>query len=97
MVATKTTRLTAQQTEQIARAVADPSRFAILQQIAAAKCMTPCASLCVQKTLSPATISHHMKELQEAGLIEVAREGRGANLTFRREVWNAYLAQLSAL
>lgn len=97
MAATKTIRLTPAQTEQIARAVADPNRFAILQQIAAAKCITPCATLRVQKTLSPATISHHMKELQEAGLIEVSREGRGANLSFCRDVWNAYLGQLSSL
>jgi ArsR family transcriptional regulator len=90
-------RLTTAQTEQIARALADPNRYAILQQIARGDDITPCSALKAKEALSPATISHHMKELSEAGLIEIAREGRCANLSFRRDIWDAYLAQLSAL
>ena len=40
-------------------------------------------------------MSHHMKELSEAGLIDVEREGRTADITFRRDVWDAYVAELS--
>ena len=47
--------------------------------------------------ISPATISHHMKELQEAGLIEIEREGRTAKLSLRRDIWGAYLDQLGQL
>ena len=82
--------------QAIARALADPRRFAILQQIAQKDC-TPCGSLDEQKVLSPATISHHLKELADAGLIDVQREGRCASLTLQRDVWNAYLAQLAKL
>jgi ArsR family transcriptional regulator len=88
--------LTDDQMQAIARAVADPRRFAILQQIARQEC-TACASLDEQKVLSPATISHHLKELAEAGLIDVQREGRCASLTLERDVWNAYVAQLAKL
>jgi ArsR family transcriptional regulator len=91
------TTLPAEQTEQIARALADPTRYAILQQIAASDGIVKCAALDCKQTLSPATVSHHMKELCEAGLIDVAREGRCANLSFRRDTWDAYLAQLASL
>lgn len=84
------------QMQTIARALADPRRFAILQQIARQDC-TPCGSLEEQKVLSPATISHHVKELADAGLIEVERDGRCASLSLHRDVWNAYLAQLAKL
>jgi ArsR family transcriptional regulator len=88
--------LSDEQMQTIARALADPRRFAILQQIAHQDC-TPCGSLDEQKVLSPATISHHLKELADAGLIDVQREGRCASLTLQRDVWNAYLAQLAKL
>ena len=88
--------LTDDQMQAIARAVADPRRFAILQQIASQDC-TACGSLAAQKILSPATISHHLKELADAGLIDVQREGRCASLTLERDVWDAYLAQLAKL
>ena len=84
------------QMQAIARAVADPRRFAILQQISRQDA-TACGSLEEQKVLSPATISHHIKELADAGLIDVQREGRCASLTLHRDIWNAYLAQLAKL
>lgn len=93
--ATKT-RLTQQQFDAIARAVADPRRFAILKQVAANPCMG-CSALHEHAELAPATISHHMKELHDAGLIEIIREGRTASLELRRDTWQAYLDRLSSL
>ena len=82
----KTRKLPDEQMQAIARAVADPRRFAILQQIAASRC-TACSALKAHEDVSPATISHHMKELSEAGLIAIEREGRTADLRFQRAVW----------
>lgn len=82
--------------QAIARALADPRRFAILQQIARRKA-TPCSAITEQQIISPATISHHMKELADAGLIDIQREGRCANLTLRRDIWSAYLEQLAKI
>jgi ArsR family transcriptional regulator, arsenate/arsenite/antimonite-responsive transcriptional repressor len=82
----------------ISRAIADPRRFAILQQVAAVQTgPLACSSLQEHSVISPATISHHIKELTEAGLIHVEREGRGGNLILQRSVWNAYLKRLSSL
>ncbi|GGA70833.1 hypothetical protein GCM10011507_23000 [Edaphobacter acidisoli] len=92
----KKTTLTDEQFAAISRALADPRRYAILRQIAAADSM-PCYSLAEHEVISPATISHHLKELAEAGLIEVEREGRIANLHMCRPTFDAYLARLAAL
>jgi ArsR family transcriptional regulator len=88
--------LSEEQFHSISRALADPRRFAILRQVAA-KDGTACCTLQEHEMISPATISHHLKELSEAGLIEIERHGRTASLFLRRGVWQAYLERLAAL
>ncbi len=88
--------LSEEQFQAISRALADPRRFAILRQVAAQD-GTACCTLQEHKTISPATVSHHLKELSEAGLIEIERHGRAANLFLCRNVWRAYLERLSAI
>lgn len=56
-----------------------------------------CGALEEHKSLSPATISHHVKELTDAGLLRAEREGRCSTLYLDRAVWKAYLARLSSL
>lgn len=89
-------RLPAEQRVMISKALADPGRYAMLQQIAAEDQLS-CAALHAHASLSPATISHHLKELQVAGLVIAEREGRGMKLMLNREVWAAYLRELAAL
>ena len=47
-----------------------------MEQIARAGCPLGCAQSGAALTISPATLSHHLKELQTAGLIIVERGGR---------------------
>ncbi len=82
--------------QAIARVIGEPRRFAILQQIARQPVL-PCSQLCEHEAISAATISHHLKELQEAGLVEGEREGRTMRLSLRRDVWEAYLRELGSL
>jgi ArsR family transcriptional regulator len=89
-------RLTQSRTDAIARAISDPRRFAILKKIANC-CQVSCTSLRECQPISPATMSHHLKELEQAGLIAIRREGKFASLEFQRPVWDAYLANLSKI
>ena len=93
------TRLTDEQFAAVSRAVSDPRRFAILRQVAAAEAPEgmPCGSLQEHAVISAATVSHHLKELAEAGLIVAERDGRCSNLTLDRAIWQAYLDRLNAL
>jgi ArsR family transcriptional regulator len=89
--------LTDEQFHAISRAVSDPRRYAILQQIAAAPQSLACGDLQEHAVISPATVSHHLKELAEAGLVEMERDGRCANLSLQRSVWQAYVKRLADL
>jgi DNA-binding transcriptional ArsR family regulator len=80
--------------QRIARAIADPSRYEILRTLAAAACNTPCSAVRNCVDLAPPTLSHHMKELRDAGLVEEQHVGRIVLYTLRRDVFQAFTAFL---
>jgi ArsR family transcriptional regulator len=81
--------------QKIAKALADPRRFEIFQTIAAAKQELSCGAVSEKNcTVSQPTVSHHIKELKEAGLLEVRHEGQSKYLTVNNELMSEYIAEL---
>ncbi|MGI4854227.1 MAG: ArsR/SmtB family transcription factor [Janthinobacterium lividum] len=80
----------------ISRALADPRRVDVFRRIASAE-TTPCMQLRECLAINPATLSHHMKQLEACGLIETVREGKFVRASVRRKVWKGYLAYLKGL
>ena len=77
--------------QRIARAIADPSRWEILRTLASSVCDTPCSVVRDCVSLAPPTLSHHMKELRDAGLVDEEHVGRNVRYALRREVLEAFL------
>ncbi len=93
----KASRLTRARQTAIFKALADPHRFELLLQIAKARCPLGCSQALSALSISAATLSHHVKELEMAGLIDIRREGRFAYLSLRPGVLESVAASLRAL
>lgn len=81
----------------ILKALADPRRFELLERIAEAACPLGCAEARSALAISAATLSHHVKELEAAGLVLVKRDGKFVYLSPRCEVWSALLESLASI
>ncbi|OYN84559.1 ArsR/SmtB family transcription factor [Parenemella sanctibonifatiensis] len=78
-----------EQAEQVAlvvKALADPVRLRILHHIAASRCSSVCACHMPEVFgVTQPTLSHHLKKLVEAGLVDKEMRGRWAHFTPRPE------------
>jgi ArsR family transcriptional regulator len=79
---------------RITRALVDGRRFEILERIAAVKDEISCIDLRAEIPISRATLSHHIKELATAGLIERRRQSKYMYLRMRKKTWSEYLKRL---
>src|SRR5882757_4444253 len=61
--------------EKISKALGDETRLRIFEAISASKDMN-CGEIVSLRGVTPATVSHHLKILSEAGLIACRREGQ---------------------
>lgn len=89
------TQLTSRQFARIARALAEPRRMRMIQEIASCPEQVSYAVLQRKHQVSAATFSHHTKELEVAGLVKIVRKGKGACLLLERSVLRRYIERLS--
>lgn len=94
---TKPIRLSAARRTAILKALGDPRRFELLERIARAGCPLGCTEARAAMPIAPATLSHHIKELETVGLINVRREGKFHFLTLRPGVLQGLIAILQSL
>jgi ArsR family transcriptional regulator, arsenate/arsenite/antimonite-responsive transcriptional repressor len=81
------------QFERVAKALADPRRFEMLSTIAS-KHEVACRLLVDRFPVAQATISHHLKELLGAGLVDERREAQAKFYRLRRDTLEAYQSEL---
>jgi ArsR family transcriptional regulator len=91
------TRLTRAQRTALLKALADPKRFELLERISRARCPLACAAAGDALAIAPATLSHHIKELQTSGLIDIRREGKFHMLSIKPGVLEALANSLQSL
>src|SRR6202171_5633597 len=63
------------QVEKISKALGDQTRLRIFEAISATNHVS-CGEIVSMRGVTPATVSHHLKILTEAGLITCRREGQ---------------------
>ena len=84
------------QIEKISKALADETRLRIYEAIAARRGMT-CGDMVAMQGVTPATISHHLKILGDAGLIACRKRGQFVHSQAVRRTIAAYTAALRRL
>ena len=91
MGATKTGLFTKKQNElaAMAKALAHPARIAILQHLVKANACV-CGHLVDELGLAQPTISQHLKELKQVGLIQGTIEGTSVCYCINPKVWLQY-------
>jgi ArsR family transcriptional regulator, arsenate/arsenite/antimonite-responsive transcriptional repressor len=82
--------------EKISKALADETRLMIFETISAQDHMN-CSELVAMRGVTPATISHHLKVLVEAELIECHREGQFVRSRVVPETIKEYTQTLSRI
>ena len=86
--------LTQEKVLLIAKALGDRRRYEILKRLGECRDPIACGAVRDCTRIDPATLSHHMKELELAGLVEVVREGKFASYVLRRDVLEAFFRRL---
>ena len=82
--------------EKISKALADETRLRIFEAISGGKQMT-CGEIVSMRGVTPATVSHHLKILSEAGLIACRRAGQFVHSRAVPETITAYARALAKI
>lgn len=85
------------QVEKISKALGDANRLRILQHITKKGGCGQCAEIQDIIKLTQPSISHHIKILIEAGLIEQGKEGRNHSYTLNEPLLKSYTAAIDTL
>lgn len=82
--------------EKVSKALADETRLRIFQAISTADQIT-CGEIVSMRGVTPATVSHHLKILSEAGLITCQRKGQFVYSQAVPQALSSYLRTLGKI
>jgi ArsR family transcriptional regulator, arsenate/arsenite/antimonite-responsive transcriptional repressor len=85
-------KLATEEFDKISKALADPQRREILQKLVASR--LNCTDVHALFNVSQPTVSHHLKELANAGLLDKEKQGQFCFYHVRAEVLSAYVGEL---
>ncbi|MEJ7644598.1 MAG: metalloregulator ArsR/SmtB family transcription factor [Chryseolinea sp.] len=89
--------LTLKQIEKISKALGDTNRLKILQYISKRGGCGQCSEIQDVIDLTQPSISHHVKILLEAGLIDAEKEGRNYNYRLNEQIIKDYSASIALI
>lgn len=85
------------QVEKISKALGDSNRLKILQHISKKGGCGQCSEIQDVIDLTQPSISHHIKILVEAGLIEAEKEGRNHKYSLNEQLVKEYTVAVNLL
>ena len=85
-------KLATEEFDRISRALADPQRREILQKLVARR--MNCTDIHAMFNVSQPTVSHHLKELATAGILDKEKQGQFTFFQVKSEVLAAYVTEL---
>nr|WP_295927120.1 metalloregulator ArsR/SmtB family transcription factor [uncultured Dyadobacter sp.] len=87
----------ARRVERISKALSDPSRILILQQLREKEDCLYCHEISDFIDLTQPSISHHVKQLADADLIITEKEGRNVKYKLNKLVLDEFVEFLNTL
>jgi len=85
-------KLATEDFDKISKALADPQRREILQKLVSKR--MNCSDVHSMFSVSQPTVSHHLKELANAGILDKEKQGQFCFYEVRSEVLHAYVTEL---
>ncbi len=85
------------QFEKVSKALGDLNRLRILEAISKKKGVLECAAIVQQLDLAQPSVSHHIKTLTEAGLIEPEKSGRNYTYILNTVLFEQYIKKLKTI
>ena len=89
--------LSTKQIEKISKALGDAHRLKILQHISKNGGSGQCSEIQEESELAQPSVSHHIKVLIEAGLIEPEKEGRNHKYNLNEKLLKEYTTSINQL
>jgi ArsR family transcriptional regulator len=83
--------------EKISKALGDVNRLKILEDMSGKGGVIQCSQIVKVLELAQPSVSHHIKTLIEAGLIEPEKSGRNYSYILNKSLLESYLRKLKTI